>query len=296
MPPSRTARATSLVAAAVVGFAASEVALARGPQVDDRPVLELAQSDDAELVPAQDGLVVSLPVLLRNAGSSDVVVTSAEASGLQLRLAGDAELDAGERAEIRLERVVECGELTDRPLTAPPPVTLTTGSGAEERTLDLRLDDGLREAHLAARTACGLLAPAEALQLEPTRVRVVDGIGRLSFDVRNGSTSALQIRDLLPADGVQVQLLDGNGHPLALPVDLPAGRSPARTPSAEPPSEVRPWTAVFFLDDCGSPLPGSVFAGGSVFSLVVADDERVETAAFGSAGGILNEMGAETCA
>lgn len=296
MPLSRAARASSLVAAAVLGFAASEVALARGLQGDDRPVLELAQSDDVELVPTQGGLAVSVPVLLRNAGGVDVAVVDADVAGVQLTLAGDGELASGERGELRLERAVECGRLTDRPLTAPPPVSLTTAAGSRERTLELRLDDGLREAHLVARTACGLLAPAEALQLEPTRVRVVDGIGRLSFDVRNGSASALQIRDLLPADGVQVQLLDGNGDPLALPVDLPPGRSATRAPSVEPPSEVRRWTAVFFLDDCGSPAPGSVFTGGSVFSLVVADSTRVETAPFGNAGGILDEMGAETCA
>lgn len=296
MPLSRTVRATALAAAAALGFAASEVALARSPQADVGPVLELVQSGDAELVPAAGGLAISLPVLLRNAGASDLVVVGADAAGLQLTLAGDVELGAGERSELRLERVVACAALTDRPLTAPPPVTVTTRSNGEEQVLALRLDDGLRAAHTAARTACGRLAPSEALDLDPTRVRVVDGIGRLSFDVRNGSTSALQIRDLLPADGVQVQLLDGTGEPVVLPVDLPPGRTAAAGPSAERVGQTRRWTAVFFLDDCGSPLPGSVFAGGSVFSLVVADGERVETASFGNAGGILSEMGAETCA
>lgn len=296
MPLSRTARAASLVAAAVLGFTASELSLASGAEPRSTAVLDIAQADEPRLVPGSDGLAVSLPVRFRNAGAREVVVSGADVPGLPLTVTGDVELDAGESTELGLERVIECGRLTDRPLTAPPPLTVTTRSGGEEQEHVLRIDDGLRAAHTAARTACGLLPPAEALQLDPTRVRVVDGIGRLSFDVRNGSTSALQIRDLLPADGVQVQLLDGTGAPLTLPLNLPPGRSAVGTPSAEPPTDVRRWTAVFFLDDCGSPLPGSVFAGGSVFSLVVADSTRVETAPFGSAGGILSEMGAETCA
>ena len=282
-----------MLAAAALGFAVSQAVGGRDG-LDDVVALEAATPDDPELVPGAGGVVVSLPVAVRNAGSRDVVLSGASVrdSALADPAAAGRPVDGGATTQLLLQRPLDCAVEDGDELAAPPPLTLTVGG----RDLALRIDRGLREADELARRSCGLLPPHEALELDMTRARVVDGIGRLVFEVASTSVQPLELRELTPARGLRVRLVDpGSGEELRLPLVVPPGRAPESLPSAEPPPPALRLTAVVVIDDCGSSLPGSAFRGGPAFSLAVADSSGVQSASFGELGSVLGEMEAESC-
>lgn len=283
-----------MLAAVALGFAASEAVGAR-----DRPenvvALEARTPEDPELVPgAAGGVVVSLPVTVRNAGPRAVVLDGAAVTGSALAddAAAGRELGEGATTQLRLQRPLDCAAEQQAELAAPPPLTLTAGG----RAVALRIDDGLREADALARRSCGLLPPGQALELAMISARVVNGIARLGFEVRSTSAEPLELRVLTPARGLRVRLVDpASGDTARLPLVVPPGRLPATLPSAELPSPALRLTAVVIIDDCGSPLPGSAFHGGPAFSLAVADSAGVDSVSFGDLGSVIGEMEAESC-
>lgn len=283
-----------MLAAVALGFAASESVGARDRLLDDVVALEARTPDDPELVPGAGGVVVSLPVTVRNAGPRAVVLDGAAVAGSALAddAAAGRALGKGATTQLRLQRPLDCAAEEQAALVAPPPLTLTTGG----RAVALRIDDGLREADELARRSCGLLPPGQALELAMTSARVRNGISRLAFEVRSTSAEPLELRELTPAVGLRVRLVDpASGEAVALPLVVPPGRRPASLPSAEPPPPALRLTAVVVIDDCGSPLPGSAFRDGPAFSLAVADPSGVDSAAFGDLGSVIGEMEAESC-
>ena len=299
MPLPRAVRTAAVLAAAALGFAASEALSARDGSPDDVIALEAETPADPELLPTDGGgLAVSLAVAVRNAGAQDVVLDGASVPGLSLvdDAASGLLVSSGATRQLLLQREVECAAESPRRLTAPAPLTLTTTRATEERSVPLRIDQGLREVDELARRAGGRLTPGQALQLDMTSAQVVNGVSRLGFEVRNGSTEPLELRELLPAPGLRVRLLDrGTGEVLRLPLQLPPGLPSTGRPSAARPQPALQVTAVVLIDDCGSPLPGSAFRGGPPFSLAVAGASGVESASFGELGGLLGEMEAESC-
>jgi len=294
VPLPSAVRAGAVLVALASGFVASE-AVGGPDRPDDVVALEADTTDEPELVPGAGGRVVlSLPVTVRNAGPRAVVLDSAAVSGTAL--ADDAAtgraLEAGASTQLRLQRRLDCANQEQAELAAPPPLTLTTAG----RAVALRIDDGLREADVLARRACGLLPPAQALELEMNSARAVNGVGRLGFEVRSTSAEPLELRELTPARGLRVRLVDpASGQTVPLPLVVPPGRLPTTPPSAELPPAALRLTAVVLIDDCGSPLPGSAFRGGPPFSLAVADSSGVQSASFGELGSVLGEMEAESC-
>jgi hypothetical protein len=284
----------ALLTAGALGFLASEAAVARNRPGDDVVALEARTPDDPELVRTAAGAAVSLPVVLRNAGTRGVVLAGAAVPGSALSdaaVTGRA-LEGGAVTQLRLQRALDCATEPAQELAAPAPLALTTSG---ERVA-VRIDDGLREVDALARRSCGLLPPGQALELTMTRARVVNGIGRLGFEVRSTSAQPLEVRELTPAAGLRVRLVDpATGEPLALPLVVPPGRPAASLPSAAAPPPSLQLTAVVIIDDCGSPLPGSAFRGGPPFSLLVADSSRADDAAYGELGSVIAEMEAESC-
>lgn len=284
---------TALLVAAVLGAATSEAVRGTDPPAPDADVLSLeVDGTDVEPEVATTGGAVSLllPVVVRNAGPTDVVLQSAELSGTALR---DDSLDgrvvaAGKRDRLVLRRSVDCRqESGDAALTGP--LRVVAAAGGNEQQIDLRLDDAARRASELAQATCGAVPPSRALDLDVTRGSSDHGVGRLDIDVRNRSVRPLQVRELVPAPGLRVRLVrPESDEEVTFPLDLPVGGPGFR----EPVLQLR---AVLVIDDCGSPLPGSAFPGGPIFELVVADDERVERVPFGVASRVISSMEAESC-
>lgn len=179
-----------------------------------------------DVVAAADGrLSLATSVLIHNTGPRPVALERAELLGTTYgsdELRGRRVAD-GEESIIVLMRSIDCARLDRTPTPGPLRVHATTGAGT--RTVDLRMNTAIVQAHdEQARGYCGQNEPGAALLVQEQRAILDGAVLVIGLSVSNMSARPLSVERLITVPGLRVAgVTSRDSAPVALPLRLEPG-------------------------------------------------------------------------